>query len=98
MTRIYLEQDGNRFSVSCKDHAETEAGCAAISAICCTLAGYLHNTECRIEQEQLDSGNVLLVFTGGEAVQAAFDMACVGFLQLQKDYPGEASVTVSESL
>ena len=115
MTKVYLEKDGNQYTVDCKDHADSEASCAAVSMLCYTLAGYLHNIAelCEIEEEKLDPGNVRIVFRSKDIsitlagdktahydadtiVQAAFDMACVGFLQLEKSYPGAASVFLQE--
>lgn len=97
MTQVYLEQDGNRYTVFCKDHAESSEGCAAISTLCCTLAGYLHNIDCTVHAEKIDSGDVRICFTGdGERAQAAFEMTSVGFLQLEKSYPSEVRVDFTE--
>lgn len=97
MTRVYLEQDGNRYTVTCNDHAETEAGCAAVSTLCCTLAGYLHNIDCRIHAEKIESGHVHISYSGDcTEAQAAFDMIYVGFLQFVQDYPNEVAVEFVE--
>ncbi len=64
MTKVYLEKDGAQYKVFCKDHANSEASCAAVSTLCYTLAGYLHNIPdlCDIEEEVLEPGNVKLRF------------------------------------
>ena len=115
MTKVFLERDGVQYTVSCHDHADSEASCAAVSTLCYTLAGYLHNIPdlCEIEEEQLEPGAVRIVFRGKDLhitlagdktahydadtiVQAAFDMICVGFLQLEKSYPDAVSIIFQE--
>ena len=115
MTRVYLERDGNQYTVSCKDHADSEASCASVSTLLYTLAGYLHNIAdlCEIEDERLEPGDARICFRSSDVhitlagdktacydadtiVQAAFDMICVGFLQLEASYPGAASVVFQE--
>ena len=92
MTRVIMEKRGERYSVRAINHAKTEAGCAAISTLCYTLAGFLHNVDAvEIIEEQLEDGNVKIVFDTGPETEAetAFDMTCLGFLSLAKDYPEE---------
>lgn len=85
MTKVYLEQDGNRYTVSCKGHATGSVeACAAVSCLIYTLAGWLHNASVTVLQEKLDSGDALIQYRGGAAAETAFDMICVGFLQLKK--------------
>jgi len=98
MTKVFLERDGNRYTVSCKDHADTPEACAAISILCFTLAGYLHNIPCEIEEERLEPGDVRICYrcseNEGTAGRAAFEMISIGFLQLAESYPDIARVTV----
>ena len=98
MTKVNLEHDGNRYTVTCKGHATgSEAVCAAVSTLCYTLAGYLHNIPCEIEKEELLPGDARIVFYGKEQLaQAAFDMICVGFLQLAASYSDFVSVEMQE--
>ena len=88
MTQIYLEQDGNRYTVSAKGHAtgSTET-CAAISTLLFTLAGWLHNATTHIVRENLNPGDAMIEFVGGSNAETAFDMVFVGFLQLEKSQP-----------
>ena len=93
MTKVYLEQDGNRYTVSCKGHATGSVeACAAVSCLVYTLAGWLHNASVKVLQEKLDSGDALIQYRGGDAAETAFDMICVGFLQLKKSYCDYVSV------
>jgi len=98
MTKVYLERDGDRYTVACKDHATgSEAVCAAVSTLCYTLAGYLHNIPCEIEKEELKMGDARIIFYGrSEPARAGFDMACVGFLQLAASYPEYVSAEIQE--
>lgn len=94
MTKVYLEQDGNRFTVSCLGHAtgSTEV-CAAVSCLVYTLAGWLCNSSVDVLKEQLnDDAEAMLQFRGENAAETAFDMVCVGFLQLMQQHPEYISV------
>ena len=87
MTQVYLEQDGQRYTVSCKGHATGSVeACAAVSCLVYTLAGWLRNTSIPVLKEKLEDGKALIQFHGGDAAQTAFDMITVGFLQLQAQY------------
>ena len=93
MTQVYLEQDGRRFMVSCQGHATGSAeACAAVSCLVYTLAGWLHNTAVLVLKKKLEDGNALIQFSGNDAAETAFDMICVGFLQLQAQYGDFISV------
>ena len=93
MTRVYLEQDGQRYTVSCKGHATGSVeACAAVSCLVYTLAGWLHNTSVLVLKEQLKDGDALIQYHGGAAAETAFDMICVGFLQLAQEYGDFVSV------
>ena len=93
MTQVYLEQDGQQYTVSCKGHAAGSVeACAAVSCLVYTLAGYLRNTSIPVLKEKLEDGDALIRFRGGAAAETAFDMICVGFLQLQAQYGEYISV------
>ena len=99
MTNIYLEKDGNKFTVDCRGHADSEAGCASVSILCYTLVGFLLNVDdCEIETERMESGEARIVFYAGEDSEAliAFDVICLGFFQLADSYPNTASVEFTE--
>ena len=87
MTQVYLEQDGQRYMVSCQGHATGSVeACAAVSCLVYTLAGWLHNAAVLVVKEKLEDGDALIQFHGGDAAETAFDMITVGFLQLQAQY------------
>lgn len=93
MTRVYLEQDGQRYTVSCKGHATGSVeACAAVSCLVYTLAGWLRNTSVLVLKAELNDGNAQIQYHGGAAAETAFDMICVGFLQLQEQYGDFISV------
>ena len=93
MTRVYLEQDGQRYTVSCNGHATGSVEtCAAVSCLVYTLAGWLRNTSVLVLKETLEDGSATIQFQCGAAAETAFDMIAVGFLQLQKQYPEYISV------
>ena len=95
MTKVYLEQDGKRYTVSCKGHATGSVeACAAVSCLVYTLAGWLHNASVSVLQEKLDSGDALIRYQGDAAAETAFDMICIGFLQLEKSYEKYVSVDI----
>lgn len=87
MTRVYLEQDGQRYTVSCQGHATGSVeACAAVSCLVYTLAGWLRNTSVLVLKSKLEDGDALIQYHGGAAAETTFDMICVGFLQLQEQY------------
>lgn len=63
--------------------------CAGASAIAYTLLGYLNNCDDVIDLEYADrSGDFSLVCSGDSVrVQTAFEMALIGFMQLESTYP-----------
>lgn len=65
--------------------------CAAISSLLCALAGYLTNAVreryVEIREWRMDSADVLLEFDGDTGALAAFEMAVIGLLQIEKAYP-----------
>lgn len=96
MTRVSLKQQGQRYTVSCKGHATgSPEVCAAVSCLTYTLAGWLRNTSVLVLEERLVDGDALIRYCGGAAAETAFDMICVGFLQLQQEYGDYISVDFS---
>ena len=72
-------------------------GCAYLSGILYSLAGYLVNAAeegfVQVEELRLDSGDALVRFRGDSRGQAAFDMAVIGLKQLEKSCPELVKVT-----
>lgn len=90
MTVVSLEssESGSRgiYSVKASGHAtgSTEV-CAAVSVLMTTLAGYVKNFASPIDI-RLASADSAVIFTGGEDAKAAYNMAKIGFLQLENSY------------
>ncbi len=97
MTNVYLERDGDRYKLACRNHAPTKETCAAVSTLCQTYAGYLHNIDCQITDERIELGDVLITSTSSTPEAAsAFFMTAVGFLQIEHSYPGTVSVDLQD--
>lgn len=96
MTRVLLEQRGNRFTVSCQGHATgSQDVCTAVSCLIYTLAGWLRNASVLVQKQRLDAdADALLQFCGGDNAETAFDVICTGFLQLECTYPQYISVVL----
>lgn len=94
MTRVIVQQDGDRRYLCFDGHAEGSVEvCNMISGLVCTLAGWLQNLppeECRIERLEVSAnrpGYALLEAQGGSRMQDGFDFVRLGMLQLQRQYP-----------
>lgn len=98
MTEVYFEADADRYILSARGHATgSVAVCAAISGLVYALAGYLACREDAREYRQvLEEAHAYLEYGGGEAVEAAFQMALVGLLQIEKQYPELVKVEIAE--
>lgn len=86
MTRVTLKEDGGRYSVVCEGHAVGSCEvCAAVSTLVYTLLGYLKNADgVAVENAELADGYAEIEFLGGENARAAYDLICIGFLQLEQ--------------
>jgi len=96
MCDVYLERDGATYTVSVKGHATgSPAMCAAVSALVCTLRGWLANTDIvEVYASQTESGDSLLKWSGGSDEIWLF--LAVGFLQLEGADPDRLRVSVVE--
>lgn len=93
MTKVYMEQAGNHYTVTCKGHATgSPEMCAAISCLVYTLAGWLSNRTALVLEQKLEPGDICLSFVGGQNCEAVFDMVTIGFLQLQQGDPEHIDV------
>lgn len=93
MTKVYLEQDGNRYTVDARGHATgSDVVCASVSTLVSALHNWIKAGGVAVVHDELSPGKVRIVFTGGEAERAVFDLICVGFLQLEKAQPEYISV------
>lgn len=100
MTQVYIESKGERHILSAKGHATGSSEvCAGVSGILYALAGWLKNAIAEPERHRVEAhrwriweADVLLDISGDETVEAAFDMATVGLLQIESQYPDYISV------
>lgn len=86
MTRVTLKEDSGRYSVVCEGHAVGSCEvCAAVSTLVYTLLGYLKNADgIAVENAELADGYAEIEFSGGENARAAYELICIGFLQLEQ--------------
>ena len=93
MINVVFEKD-EEYELTIHGHAGfSERGndivCAGASAIAYTLVGYLPNCDDVIDINYADrSGDFSLVCKGDSIrIQTAFEMAMIGFMQLEGTYP-----------
>ncbi len=97
MTKVMAWSDGQgKYEITAKGHATgSVAGCAYISGILYSLAGYLTATGAgRLEECRMEPGDVVLRFRGGAKAEAAFWMAVIGLELLEESYPDIVRVEV----
>lgn len=89
MTVVTAWQEGDRYEIAALGHATgSVTGCAYISGILYSLAGYLTNeVEIRVEESRMEPGNVRLRFQGGREARTAYEMAVIGLAQLEAKHP-----------
>ena len=93
MTKVYLEQDGNRFTVSAKDHATGSVECcAAVSCLLFALAGFLQEIPFTILRLSLEDADAQIVFRGDDRCKAAFDLVKTAFVMMEQSYGEFVSV------
>lgn len=101
MTSVYAETNGRYCLLSIQGHATgSEQVCAAVSGLVYALAGYLVNAaneqRALLYQERLESGDVLLEFSGDDRASAAFEMTVIGLRQIEKQFPDMVTVEILE--
>ena len=100
MTEVAYWKDGaGTHYLSVTGHANWAAAgndivCAALSAISYTLLGFLLNAEEDTEElsQETDSGRVVILCKGNQRIDTAFEMALIGYLQIEKQYPHHVRV------
>lgn len=93
MTRAAARKGAGRYSLRCEGHAETSAACNYITGVMYALAGYAQNcAEVLALEIDEQAPRFLVDCRGGETVEAAFDAAVIGLLQLAASHPREISV------
>lgn len=90
MTKVKAWSDGQgKYEITARGHATgSVAGCAYISGILYSLAGYLQNEMyIHVEECRMEPGDVVLRFQGGAKAEAVYEMTVIGLAQLEKSYP-----------
>lgn len=98
MTKVrVLTNNLNYVRMSVEGHADTSNVCAGISAICYALSGFCENNRSHLEflSHTENSGNYLITVKGDEVINAAFEMAVIGLMQIEKSHPDELKVSVA---
>ena len=87
MTIVTLERSKRKYYIHARGHATgSPECCAAVSCLLYTLAGWLKNSRCKVEDASLDDAHAFFCWHGRKA-GTAFEMMAVGFLQLEKTCP-----------
>ena len=71
--------------------------CAAVSTVSWTLLGFLLNAGDDIEEitHETEPGTVVVLCKGKERIDTAFEMAIIGYLQIEKQYPAYVAVNIA---
>lgn len=100
MTRVSYSKDQNGYELFVQGHAGfdmcgRDIVCSSISAICYALLGYLENYAPETSDYTTNSGELAVFSSGGEGVDAAFEMAAIGLLQIAHQHPDNLVVHIS---
>lgn len=103
MISVIFRREEHNYSLSINGHAGySDIGgdivCASASTLAYTLWGYLENCKSVTSLDTVErSGEMEIECTGdGKSIKTAFEMAVIGFLQLEKMYPQCVAVDTSE--
>ncbi len=97
MIRVEYECEKRTHKLKVEGHAGySECGndivCSAMSAISYALVGFLENTDTRYICEDMECGYLELSCPKGKDADAAFKMALIGYMQVEKQYPRNVEV------
>lgn len=98
MTSIAIERHGNRHRLTARGHADDIEACNYITGVLYSLAGFAANEaergRAKLLRLETAPGDVTVEAEGGKRMEAAFEMACVGLLQLQAERPAAVCVEI----
>ena len=100
MTHIVLDRHGDKYLIQATGHATgSEKVCSAVSALLWSVAGWITNNSEKLEfhKMRIDSGNSYIEFAGGVIAQAVWEVAAIGLMQIEKQYPEYIKVMEAES-
>ncbi len=102
MINIVISKDKQEYELSMHGHAYyADVGddivCAGASAIAYSLLGFLNNCDTVVDVDVIErSGEMELSCSDySSKVHTAFEMAAIGFLQLEKQYPDCVRVDIT---
>ena len=89
MTVLRAEKEKGKFMLSACGHASGSPGCcAALSALSCSLSGYLQNDgRIKTRKSVLKSGEFEILFSGGRRARLVFEIFSFAFYQLYLSFP-----------
>ena len=101
MITINYFRNGNSHKLTVDGHAGYSSSgndivCAAVSAISWTLIGYLVEEEPEWTGGETGRGYMEVTCIGGEKAANAFDMAILGYRQIEQKYPHCVEVQIAE--
>ncbi len=99
MTRVTVWVDGDRHGIHAEGHAGDIEACNYITGVLYSLAGFTTNEVKQgraklLKKMLLSPGEVIIDAAGEERLEAAFEMAVVGLLQLQATRPEAIRVEI----
>lgn len=97
MTAVTARITGPVKELTADGHATGSAQvCAGISALLYALLGWLTNAgDAEIDEAEMEPGHAHIVsLGGGDATEAAWDMAVIGLLQIEQQYPDYITVRI----
>lgn len=99
MTIIVLRHEDDKYLIQATGHATgSEKVCSGVSAILYSIAGWLVNNgeHIRYYKSSLQSGNAVIEFAGGVVAKAVYEVASIGLLQIEKQYPDYIQVRTAK--
>ena len=99
MTEVIYSRIGTDHLLVLRGHAGyaengTDIVCAGLSAITYTLMGFLKNNEDKASMRD-EPGMSIILCPSSNRVDAAFEMAVIGYMQIAKQYPDNVTIHIS---
>ena len=99
MTDVIYSRSGTDHLLVLRGHAGyadrgADIVCAGLSAITYTLMGFLQNNEEKASMRE-EPGMCIIICPAGDRVDAAFEMAVIGYMQIAKQYPDNVTIHIS---
>lgn len=103
ITVIYANEDCHRLKIEGHagyDRSGRDIICAAVSAITFSLLGWLESDGGAIYEDTpvMESGKTVIACRGDDRLDAAFDMALIGYLQIERQYPDYIKVIIPDDI